>query len=152
MSELKPKGVRNWVHGACARNERLYSVWSTMMHRCYDEKRLKYPSYGGRGISVCEEWHNPNSFIDWAECNGYKNGLQLDRVDNNAGYSPDNCRFVSPKENSRNKRNTKLLTVCGETKCVSEWCETLKVSPYTVYWWIKKRGREYAEERLSEIA
>lgn len=83
---------------------------------------------------------------------GIKKGLQLDRKDNSKGYSPDICRFVSPKTNSRNRRNTKHLTVNGETKCVAEWCESIPISPFTVYWWIRERGKEYAEQRLSEIA
>ena len=75
-----------------------------------------------------------------------------DRIDNNKGYSPDSCRFVTPKENSRNRRNTKFLTINGEKKCVAEWCEIIKVSPYIVYHWIRTKGAEYAEQRLSEIA
>ena len=78
--------------------------------------------------------------------------MQLDRKDNNKGYSPDNCRFVTPKVNSRNKRNTKLLTINGETKSVAEWCENISISPFTVYWWIREKGKDYAEQRLSEIA
>ena len=150
--ELKPCRAPAYKHGAYMRNPKLYGVWSTMMHRCYDDKRVKYPDYGGRGIKVCKEWHDPNIFIDWAETNGYSAGLQLDRIDNNGNYSPDNCRFVTPKTNSRNRRNTKLLTINGKTKSVAEWCETLPVSAYTVYWWIREKGLNYAEQRLSEIA
>lgn len=65
------------THGACKRNPRLYGVWRTMIHRCENKKRQRYPMYGGRRISVCEEWHNPNVFMDWAESNGYANGLQM---------------------------------------------------------------------------
>lgn len=150
--KLKPCKAHNWKHGACYRNPRLYSVWSTMMHRCYDEKREKYKDYGARGISVSEEWHDANAFIDWAIINGYKPGLQLDRKDNNGNYCPENCKWSTPKQNSRNHRNTKFLTVNGEKKCVAEWCETINVSPYTVYYWIRNKGVAYAEKRLSEIA
>lgn len=150
--ELKPYNAPNYKHGVYIRSPQLYSVWSTMMHRCYNESRVKYKDYGGRGIKVCEEWHNPNAFIDWAEAHGWAKDLQLDRKENNADYSPENCWFTTPKINSRNRRNTKFLTVNGETKCVAEWCETIQISPYTVYWWIREKGREYAEQRLSEIA
>ena len=150
--EVKPCHAPGYKHGACVRNPKLYSVWTTMMHRCYDEKRTKYKDYGGRGIKVCEEWHNPNCFITWAETHGWAEGLQLDRINNDGNYSPENCRFTTPKNNCRNRRNTKFLTINGETKSVAEWCETISISPYTVYWWIKKKGRTYAEERIAEIA
>ena len=142
----------NIKHGAYAKNYALYTVWNTMKHRCEDRKRTKYKDYGARGIKVCPEWKEPNAFIDWALANGYEKGLQIDRIDNDGDYSPDNCRWVSPKVNSRNRRNTIYLTVCGETKCVSEWCERKNVSQYTVYWWVRTKGKEYAESRLSEIA
>lgn len=151
-TDLKPCGAHYWVHGAYQRNKHLYNVWTTMLHRCNDPKRKKYKDYGGRGISVCPEWNDPNVFIDWAEQNGYEPGLQLDRIDNNGNYSPDNCRWLTPKENSRNRRNTVFLTVNGITKSVAEWCETLPISQYTVYWWVKEKGRTYAEQRLSAIA
>lgn len=150
MPPLKPEGVHYFVHGANMRNKRLYGVWKTMMHRCYNPKREKYKDYGGRGISVCNEWHDPNAFMDWAEANGYADGLQLDRVNNDGNYAPDNCRFATPKENSRNRRNAKHLTINGETRLVVEWCEDLNISTYTVYWWMRTHGREYAEKRVSE--
>jgi transposase-like protein len=144
----KPQYLR---HGACSKDKRLYNLWTTMMHRCYNVKRKKYGNYGGRGIRVCEEWHEPNAFIEWAMMNGYRPGLQIDRIDNEKGYSPENCRWVTPKENSRNKRNTRYLTINGITKCVTEWCETIKISQYTIYSWIKEFGREYAESRLEAV-
>ena len=152
MSELKPLGVRHWKHGACHKNFDLYNRWQTIMHRCYDKSRKKYKDYGGRGIVVCEDWHNPNAFINWALASGYSKDLQLDRKDNNGNYEPANCRWVTAKQNSRNRRNTKYLTVKGVRKCVAEWCETIKVSPFTVYWWIREKGVAYAEQRLSKIA
>jgi len=150
--ELKPCNRRNLKHGAYVRCQRLYSVWTTMIHRCEDAKREKYKDYGGRGIAVCKEWHEPNTFMDWAFSSGYSEGLQLDRINNSGGYSPDNCRWVTPKQNSRNRRNTVFLTVHGDTKSVAEWCETIPISPNTVYWWVREKGKEYAERRLSKIA
>lgn len=152
MDELKHYNPRNTKHGAYARHPALYGVWSTMKHRCEDEKREKYKNYGGRGIKICSAWQNPHAFIKWSLANGYRSGLQIDRIDNNGDYSPQNCRWVTPKENSRNRRNTVLLSVNGETKSVAEWCESIKISPYTVYWWVREKGKEYAEQRLSEIA
>ena len=139
----------NKKHGAYKRDSRLYGIWQTMIHRCFDPKREKYKDYGGRGIYVCEEWNDPNVFIDWAYSNGYRVWLQIDRIDNNGPYSPDNCRWVTAKENSKNRRNTVNLTIDGQTKSVSEWVETIDVSPFTIYWWVRTKGRAYAEERLS---
>lgn len=152
METLKQHGGNHVIHGLYPHNKALFNVWETMKNRCENPKREKYKDYGARGIKVCEEWEKPIAFVEWALSNGYQKGLQLDRIDNNGDYSPQNCRWVTPKENSRNRRNTKLLTINGETKCVAEWCETIDISPYTVYWWIREKGVEYAEQRLSEIA
>jgi hypothetical protein len=123
-----------------------------MKSRCENKNREKYEDYGMRGISVCQEWKSFEAFCKWAHGNGYSPELQIDRINNDAGYAPDNCRFVTPKLNSRNRRNTKMITLNGETKCVSEWCEKLNVSAFTIYWWIKTKGCEYAESRLKAIA
>ena len=82
----------------------LYFMWSNMMQRCYNENHERYGDYGGRGIYVYPEWHNPDVFIRWARCNGYKKKLELDRRDNDKEYNPSNCRFVTPSVNSSNIR------------------------------------------------
>ena len=157
-SELKPKQKGNYhrngnpKHGLYRDNAALFNTWQTMKGRCENPNRPKFKDYGGRGIKVCKEWHEASSFILWALSHGYEKGLQLDRINNDGDYCPENCRFVTPKQNSRNKRNSRMLTVNGETKCVSEWSEIVGISPYTIYWWIKKRGSEYAERRISEVA
>lgn len=152
MQNDKPTGTsaRRWKNGSWLRDKKLYNIWITMLHRCEDEKREKYKDYGGRGITVCEEWHDANVFMDWAFDNGYEEGLQIDRIDVNGNYEPSNCRWVTAKENSRNRRNTVFLTVNGETKCVAEWCEVVDVSPYTIYGWIREKGKGYAEQRIRE--
>ncbi len=86
-------------------NNILYPIWQTMKQRCSNSKANGYKYYGGRGISVCKEWeNNPGAFIKWAQNNGYKNGLQIDRIDNDKNYCPENCRFVTHRENSLNRR------------------------------------------------
>ena len=163
MSEtLRPCRVERHVrygnpkHGAYVRNKRLYGIWNTMLHRCEDPKREKFKDYGMRGIKVCDEWHDPNAFFDWAESNGYKDGLQLDRIDNDGNYEPENCRWATPKENSRHTRRTKYLTLVGETRSVAEWCEVIPISQYTIYDWYRNYGKEGCEQRvykrLSELA
>lgn len=136
-----------------AKNEspKLYGLWSTIKQRCENQNREKYSSYGGRGIKVCEEWKDPNAFIEWALNNGYQEGLQIDRINNDGDYSPQNCRWVTNKENCRNRRSNISLTVNGETKIAVEWCEEKRVSPFTVYSWVREKGKEYAERRLAEI-
>ena len=158
QNELKPNRSGNYhhngnpKHGLYRDNAALFNVWQTMKSRCENPNRTKYKDYGGRGIKVCDEWHEASKFVLWALSHGYRKGLQLDRVDNDGDYCPENCRFVTPKENSRNRRNTKRLTVNGETKTIVEWCEQLGANQYTVYYWIREKGITYAERKMSEIA
>ena len=92
-------------------NNPLYFVFKNMHDRCEKSKNIKYNDYGGRGIKVCKEWEDTEdglkSFINWSNSNGYKNGLQIDRIDNDKGYSSDNCRWVTVSQNNFNRRNTK---------------------------------------------
>lgn len=102
----------------------LYSTWSGMKRRCLDPHDRCYVRYGGRGISVCPEWAtSPETFIEWALAHGWERGLQIDRKDNNGNYTPDNCRFVTRKDNCRNRRDNRLVTAFGETKTMCEWAE-----------------------------
>ena len=75
-----------------------------MMQRCYNPKAANYDIYGGRGITVCEEWHDVLAFEKWAINSGYKKGLSIDRIDSNGNYEPSNCRWVTHKENCNNRK------------------------------------------------
>jgi hypothetical protein len=94
------------THGIKSDHPELYGLWNPMKQRCENPNRPKFADYGNRGIEVCDEWHDAGSFAKWALSHGYRKGLQLDRINNDGGYCPDNCRWVTPKQNSRNRRNT----------------------------------------------
>lgn len=87
------------------RHHKLYSVWCAIKQRCYNSNNKHYANYGGRGIQMCDEWvYSAAWFIRWALDNGYREGLDIDRIDNNKGYSPENCRFTTRIENIKNTR------------------------------------------------
>ena len=92
----------------------LYHVWTSMMGRCRNKNHPNYHHYGGRGITVCDEWLNTKTFIDWLEVNGYSDSLEVDRMDNDKGYSPENCHVVTRRVNCRNTRSNVRYTVHGE--------------------------------------
>jgi len=94
-----------------------------MLRRCADPNCNGYHNYGGRGISVCDAWLVFETFRDWAVANGYKPGLQIDRKDNDSGYLPDNCHFVTNQQNACNRRNTVYFTAFNETKKLVEWLD-----------------------------
>lgn len=90
--------------------ERLYRIWQNMLNRCRNEKLACWPDYGGRGIRVCEEWHEFDTFRTWALANGYADNLTIDRIDNDKGYNPKNCRWITRAEQNRNQRPRKRKT------------------------------------------
>ena len=102
------------------------------MDRCYREKAANYPRYGGRGISVCDEWHYIDVFGRWAEANGFEPGLTLDRIDPNGNYEPSNCRWVTRKQQANNRTNTVYVTIDGVTKTLSEWADFCGISRSTM--------------------
>lgn len=104
-----------------------------MKQRCYNPKSGGYPRYGARGITICQQWlDDPESFVDWALTNGWQRDLQIDRIDNDGPYSPDNCRWVTIKEQSRNRRtnvtdwekNTRICEACGIEKPLEDFYPT----------------------------
>ena len=113
---------RNVKHGL--RNTRLYNIWFGMKRRCYEKNNLSYPQYGGRGITVCDQWLNDfGTFYEWAMTNGYESDLTIDRIDNSKGYSPENCRWATKKQQSNNRTCVHEFTYNGQTHTVSEWCD-----------------------------
>ena len=111
---------------------RLHQIWCGMRKRCSNPNCIAYNNYGGRGISVCNEWSdNENGFVNfmkWSYNNGYLETLTLDRIDVNGNYSPNKCRWISKKEQARNTRKNRMITYKGETKCLAEWAEILDIN------------------------
>lgn len=104
-------------------NVRLYNIWYGMLERCRNSLNPYYHRYGGRGVVVCDEWNDYESFSVWAISNGYADELSLDRIDNNGNYDPTNCRWVTKTEQHYNTSQNRYETINGVTKCVSEWAK-----------------------------
>lgn len=109
---------------------KLRRVLTSMRSRCENPNHVSYKNYGGRGIDVCEEWKTDfMSFYNWAINNGYKDDLQIDRIDNNKNYEPSNCRWATRKENLMNKRTTLIYEYNGQVKTLKDWSEQYGI-PY----------------------
>lgn len=126
------------------RHSRVHLAWCNMHQRCYNPKCRKYPVYGARGIKVCERWRS--SFAAFLEDMGDPPaGMTLDRIDVNGDYEPGNCRWATPKQQCRNKRNNRLLTAFGVTRTLAEWAEVNGIPDYRIQQRIDHEG--WAVER-----
>lgn len=112
---------------------KLYYIHRGIKRRCSSPGEKAYRNYGGRGIKLCDEWLSFANFKEWAYSNGYKEGLWIERIDNEKGYSPDNCRWATPKEQGNNKRTNVLITIVGVTKTASEWADYSGIKVATIY-------------------
>lgn len=114
--------------------EKLYNTWANMKKRCYDENSQRYYTYGKRGIKMCQEWkENFISFAEWALKNGWKPEKSIERINVDDNYSPENCTFISMKEQARNKTNCIFIIIGEEKRCLSEWCEIKNINYFLVH-------------------
>lgn len=102
---------------------RTFTIWNGMKARCLNPKATSYKNYGGRGIGICDEWLTFANFHNWAIRNGYQDGLELDRADNDKGYCPENCRWVSKSYNRAHRRNVHCIDIFSVKLNVTTWCK-----------------------------
>lgn len=115
-------------------DSRLYGVWQSMKARCYNAHSTHYDRYGGRGISLCDEWKNSfQTFSDWATQNGYRDGLSIERIDNDGDYTPDNCRWATMKEQANNRESNVRIAYRGEEHTATEWAAIVHISAKTLF-------------------
>jgi hypothetical protein len=124
-----------------------YIAWRNMILRCCDPNNDSYHRYGGRGIAVCERWKDFRNFL--ADMSKRPAGMTLERKRGKEGYSPENCCWATPKDQSRNRESNKEITIDGVTRCVAEWCEVRGLSRSAVYQRLRKG--ETPEEALELI-
>lgn len=114
--------------------DKLYRVRLQIIDRCYNTKNKRYKDYGGRGIKVCEEWlNNYEAFKEWAINTGYKEGLSIDRKNNDGNYCPENCRWVTSKIQSNNIRSNHYVEYNGKRQTVAEWADELGINYDTLF-------------------
>lgn len=130
---LEKARARLLVHGDS--NTKLYGVYRTILSRCYTPTETSYDRYGAIGITVADVWRCKDGYMnfkEWAMANGYADGLTIDRIDVNGNYCPENCRWVSPYVQNRNKRNNVLITAGGRTMIESDWAKETGIRRQTI--------------------
>lgn len=131
---------------------KLCKCWISMKRRCYKRTDVNYAYYGARGIRVCSDWYASFArFKEWALANGYKPGLIIDRENNDKEYSPENCRWVTPKVSVMNRSNTVRITAYGEVKTLEDWVndERCKVTLNCLYLRIRNQTFPTKEKCIS---
>ena len=132
MKAARDKKTTRELHGG--HGSRLYTIWAHMKSRCLDPDGDCYQHYGGRGISICDEWKDSfAAFSKWARANGYADNLTIDRIDNDKGYSPDNCRWADAETQCRNRVSNINITIGNATKTLTEWCEIFELDYATIH-------------------
>lgn len=120
----------NSVHGMCS--TRLYRIWSGMKARCHYPKHKGYSNYGGRGISICDEWDDFSNFRDWALKNGYLDHLTIDRTDVNGDYRPENCTWKTMDYQRRHTRKSRQIEFDGKIMTMRQWAEKCGLDNSTI--------------------
>jgi hypothetical protein len=136
--KLKKQMGNTWnkKHGMSFSRE--YRSWESMLNCCEKTNDKEYPMWGGRGIKVCERWHDFNNF--YADMGTRPKGMTLDRIDNNGDYEPSNCRWATAKTQSNNRRSNTLITYKGRTQTLQQWADETGICSGTISQRIRKRG------------
>lgn len=146
-------GLRSTKHGHSTgfRKSRTAASWHNAKTRCFNSMNAKYPQYGGRGITMCQEWaQNFMVFLrDMGEC---PDGLTLERIDVNGNYEPGNCRWATNREQSRNKRNTVFVEIGGNRITLTEFAATSGVSYKYLHYRMQRHGESAEVATLRIIA
>lgn len=129
---IRAIAMTRWT-GRCSHP--LDGTYTAMLARCYNKNHQAYKNYGGRGITVCDEWRRPNGFAAFCKDMGDppSESHTLDRIDNSSGYCKENCRWATGKQQHRNRRNNRMITAKGVTKCLEEWSEESGINPMTIF-------------------
>lgn len=135
---------RNVTHGY-SKKERLYFIWKGMRERCFNSHNKEYKNYGGRGITICDEWNDYLAFRDWSLSHGYDNKLSIDRINNDGNYCPENCRWATREIQCGNTRRNIFLTYNGETHSPKEWAKKLGIPQHVIY---ERRFLGWPEEKI----
>ena len=130
--QCRELGRSRLTHGDANGKSHLYGVWCAMKRRCYNSHSAYYDIYGGRGISVCSDWIKYEPFRDWAKLSGYRQGLTLDRIDCNKNYEPSNCRWITIKDQQRNRRNNRHYKYRNKLYTVNEIADMVGLKPRTI--------------------
>ncbi len=136
-------------HSRKDKSSRTYGIWTDITKRCTNPNHKYYHRYGGRGIEVCDRWKKFEYFLE--DMGEVPTNLQIDRIDNNLGYSPENCQWTTSKENNRNRCNNHLITFSGRTQCLSAWAEEIGMSHETLSKRISKLGWSVEKALMTPI-
>lgn len=123
-------------HTVNRKNSKTYMRWSAMIQRCVNKNNSRYSDYGGRGISVCKRWLSFANFLE--DMGAARDGMTIERIDNNKGYSKENCRWATQYEQQANTRKSVLITYNGETRHLQAWSRKLSINPRTISSRLKK--------------
>ena len=122
-------------------NKRIQEIFDSMKQRCYNENNKSYRWYGAKGVKICDEWmNNPLSFEEWSINNGYTDDFTIDRINENEGYSPNNCRWITKANNSKYKSTTSMINVNGVVHSGKDWSRILNVGLNTINKYVRKYG------------
>lgn len=145
INKITPKDLAHAAFGDNIAKHPVYDNYCGMKQRCYNPKHREYPLYGGRGIKICSDWlgkYGAIKFIIWSLENGYEDGLTIDRMNNDLGYSPDNCRWVDPVEQSKNRRNITLYEYNGKLMNISEIASASGINGGKLLYYVKEKNME----------